>query len=76
MAKRKKTGYNYEMLTNACIIEIEGLDLENIKKIMEKEGKPVSDEEAEEIGEFLKLLTSITIKEFLPLKTIWNNSFS
>ncbi|GEN71201.1 hypothetical protein [Chryseobacterium lathyri] len=68
MAKRKKTGYNYEMLTNACFIEIEGLDLENIKKIMEKEDKPVSDEEAEEIGEFLKLLKSITIKEFFSPK--------
>ncbi|MNO01116.1 hypothetical protein D3C81_2211740 [compost metagenome] len=56
------------MLTNACYIEIEGLDLENIKKIMENEGKPVSDEEAEEIGEFLILLPSITIKEFFSPK--------
>ncbi|WP_454045116.1 hypothetical protein [Chryseobacterium sp. Marseille-Q8038] len=63
MTKKRKVRENYQMLTNSCFIEIEGVDLEDIKKIMEKEGTPVSDEQAEEIGEFLKLLTRITIKE-------------
>jgi len=64
MTKKKKARHNYQMLTNSCFIEIEGVDTEDIMEIVKKRGSHVSEQEAEKMLEFLKLLTRMTIKEF------------
>jgi len=63
-SSKKVKSTNIEMLKLATFIELEEVPVEDFRERMQKAGKDLTKAEAQEMLEFLYILTRITIKQF------------